>query len=89
MSWEQIHDTGPVAFARAANGQLQFARAIIFDKGEQDILGRYVVAKYMRGPDGQFRNKQTNYRQRPAAIRYANAWIEERRAKSNPVTEAA
>lgn len=55
----------------------------VFDKGHADSIGRYVVAKTMKLLDGRTLTKQTDFFQRPAALRYANRFLTERAAKFN------
>jgi hypothetical protein len=57
------------------------AGVVIYDKGHNDNLGRYVIAKNMKLPDGQFRHTQTNRCQKPAALRYAKNFLTERAEK--------
>lgn len=58
------------------------AGVVIYDKGHVNLLGRYVVAKSMRLPNGKFRMHQTYYCQRPAAFNYAKKWLAERAEKA-------
>lgn len=57
------------------------AGVTIYDKGANDILGRYCVAKTMRVASGRVLTKQKNYVQRPSAIRYAKRFLSERARK--------
>jgi hypothetical protein len=58
------------------------AGVTVYDKGECNSLGRYVVAKTMRLPSGKFRLTQSNYIQRPAALRYAKKFLSGRAFKA-------
>jgi hypothetical protein len=55
---------------------------VVYDKGTSDALGRYVVAKTMRLPNGQTRTPQSYYVQRPAALRYAKRFLAMRATKA-------
>jgi hypothetical protein len=69
------------------------AGVTVYDKTRQDILGRYCVAKIMKVPNadpglaaegissGPARQTQKNFTQRPAALRYARKFLQERAAK--------
>ena len=56
------------------------AGVVIYDKGEQGILGRYCIAKSMKDKRGHFRTTQADCCQRPAAIRRAVKWLKKRAA---------
>lgn len=56
------------------------AGVVVYDKGQNDILGRYCIAKSMTDKRGYFRTTQTNACQRPAAIRRAVKWLNKRAA---------
>jgi len=72
MSWQTI-------FRDAVPG---VAGVAIYDKGERDTMGRYVVAKTMKLPTGKYRTAQTDYDQRPAALVYAAKWLTGRAEKA-------
>ncbi len=57
------------------------AGVTVYDKGHNDILGRYCIAKTMRLPNGKIRTTQTNRCQRPAAIRLAKKFLTGRAEK--------
>jgi hypothetical protein len=71
MNWTTI-------FRDAVSG---VAGVTVYDKGKTDVLGRYVVAKTMKLPSGKTRTTQCDYSQRPAALRYAVEFLQERAAK--------
>jgi hypothetical protein len=58
------------------------AGVTVYDKVSADSLGRYIVAKIMKLPNGRTLTRQSYYRQRPAALRYARKFLEERAAKA-------
>lgn len=68
MSFEPI-------FRDAVSG---VAGVTVYDKGANDILGRYCVAKSMKLPNGKVRTTQKNYIQRPAALNYARKFLRSR-----------
>ena len=72
MTWTTI-------FRDAVNA---VAGVTVYDKGQTNILGRYVVAKMMRLANGQTRWTQTNYSQKPAALAYAKKFLQERASKA-------
>lgn len=72
MSWETIFRDAVPAFAGVT----------VYDKGQGDGLGRYVVAKTMKLPNGNFITRQCYYSQRPAALRYAHTFLAGRAAKA-------
>lgn len=57
------------------------AGVAVYDKGHNDILGRYVIAKHMKCGN-QNRMTQSNRSQRPAALRLAVKWLESRAVKA-------
>jgi hypothetical protein len=72
MNWE-------IVFKDAVAG---VAGVIVYDKGSQDSLGRYIIAKTMRLASGHTLTKQSYRRQRPAAVRYAEKFLNQRAAKA-------
>lgn len=70
-----------VIFRDAVSG---VAGVTVYDKGRADILGRYVVAKVMkfdRAWKPVYRHTQSYFVQRPAAVRRAKKFLQERAAK--------
>ena len=58
------------------------AGVVVYDHGSNGGLGRYTVAKTMKVPSGHTRMTQSYYSQRPAALRYARKFLDERAAKA-------
>jgi hypothetical protein len=61
-----------VVFRDAVTG---LAGVTVYDKGQSDCLGRYVIAKVMRMSNGRNRTTQSYCCQRPAALRRANKFL--------------
>ncbi len=61
------------------------AGVTVYDKGHDDVLGRYMVAKTMKLPNGSYRKTDRDYHQRPAALAHARKFLEARAAKAGTV----
>lgn len=74
MNWE-------ILFKDAVAG---VAGVIVYDTatGDGGALGRYIVAKSMKLANGRFLTRQTYYKQRPAALRYAEKFLNDRAKKA-------
>jgi hypothetical protein len=54
------------------------ARVWVYDKGHQDVLGRYIVSKVMNCPNGKVRFTATDYKREKSARNYAIKWLANR-----------
>lgn len=58
------------------------AGVVVYEKELSDSLGRYVVAKTMDIGRRTYRNTQSNFKQRPAALRAARKFLNKRAEKA-------